>query len=242
MRRIQIQKLDGSVSQSFAERLLMFECILCVDESLLQSYTERYAAVLDAGLSSIEVSMETDVCFTFFDQENIVTVESSEGVCSRIRLHDVLPTGSNAGLNNVFLDELWEQKESSHQATGMHYWVSESDVVEALVRIALHSPTLPEVIDIAGRRGWSAQQTIDEFSMLWQRTRAGSTGTFTASLLDQPPSPKIRVVPIGDVVKQERPSLGPLHDVLMQCDEQGWQPTSPLRTGLMLYLAGRIND
>ena len=241
MRRIQIQQLDGSVSQSFVERLLMFECTICIEESLVESYTERYAAVLDAGLSSIEVSSEQDVSFIFFDQENIVTVES-EGACSRIRLHDVLPTGPNDGLNNVFLEELWMKKESSHQANGIHYWVSESDVVEALVRIALYAPTLPDVLDIAGRRGWSAQQTIDEFSMLWQRTQAGSNGTFTASLLDQPPSPKISVVPIGDVVKQERPSLGPLHDVLMQCDEQGWQPTSPLRTGLMLYLAGRIND
>jgi hypothetical protein len=97
-------------------------------------------------------------------------------------------------------------------------------------------------VDIAGRRGWSSQQTIDEFSMLWQRTQAGTKGTFTASLLDQPPSPKISVVPIQDVVEHERPPLGALHDVLMQCDEQGWQPTSPLRTGLMLYLAGRIND
>ena len=219
----------------------MFECTVCIDSSLVESYTERYAAILDAGLSSIEVSTEEEVCFTFFDQESIVTVES-EGTYSEIRLHDVLPTGPNDGLNNVFLEELWLKKESLHQATGMHYWVSESDVVEALVRIALHLPTLPKVIDIAGRRGWSAQQTIDEFSMLWQRTRAGSTGTFTASLLDQPPSPKISVVPISDVVKQERPSLGALHEVLMQCDEQGWQPTSPLRTGLMLYLAGRIND
>ena len=170
-----------------------------------------------------------------------MTVES-EGLTSQIRLHDVLPTGSNPGLNNLFLEQLWNQKESSYQATGTHYWVSESDVVEALVRIALHSPTLPDIVDIAGRRGWLAQQTIDEFSMLWQRTQAGSTGTFTASLLDQPPSPKISVVPIQDVVEQQRPPLGPLHDVLMECDEQGWQPTSPLRTGLMLYLAGRIND
>jgi len=241
MRRIQIQHLEGSVAQSFAERLLMFECTVCIDASLVESYSERYAAILTTGLSSIEASTDADVCFSFFDQENIVAVES-EGLTSQIRLHDVLPTGSNPGMNNLFLEQLWNQKESSHQATGTHYWVSESDVVEALVRIALHSPTLPDIVDIAGRRGWLAQQTIDEFSMLWQRTQAGSTGTFTASLLDQPPSPKISVVPIQDVVEQQRPPLGPLHDVLMECDEQGWQPTSPLRTGLMLYLAGRIND
>jgi hypothetical protein len=241
MRRIQIQHLEGSVAQSFVERLLMFECTVCIDASLVELYSGRYAAILAAGLSSIEVSTDADICFSFFDQENTVTVDS-EDVCTQIRLHDVLPTGPNTGLNHVFLEQLWDQKESSYQASGMHYWVSESDVVEALVRIALHLPTLPDIVDIAGRRGWSAQQTIDEFSMLWQRTQAGSTGTFTASLLDQPPSPKISVVPIQDVVEQQRPSLGALHDILMQCDEQGWQPTSPLRTGLMLYLAGRIND
>lgn len=241
MRRIQIQYLEGSIAQSFVERLLMFESTVCIDESHVESLSEKYAAILSTGLSSIEASTDADVCFSFFNQENIVTVDS-EDFCSHIRLHDVLPTGPNKGLDHSFLEQLWNQKESLHQATGTHYWVSESDVVEALVRIALHSPTLPESIDIAGRRGWPAQQTIDEFSMLWQRTQAGSKGTFTASLLDQPPSPKIRVIPIQDVVEHERPSLGALHEVLMQCDEQGWQPTSPLRTGLMLYLAGRIND
>ena len=241
MRRIQIQYLEGSIAQSFVERLLMFESTVCIDESHVESLSEKYAAILSTGLSSIEASTDADVCFSFFSQENIVTVDS-EDFCSHIRLHDVLPTGPNKGLNHSFLEQLWDQKESLHQATGTHYWVSESDVVEAVVRIALHSPTLPESIDITGRRGWPAQQTIDEFSMLWQRTQAGSKGTFTASLLDQPPSPKIRVVPIQDVVEHERPSLGALHEVLMQCDEQGWQPTSPLRTGLMLYLAGRIND
>lgn len=241
MRRIQIQYLEGSIAQSFVERLLMFESTVCIDESHVESLSEKYAAILSTGLSSIEASTDADVCFSFFSQENIVTVDS-EDFCSHIRLHDVLPTGPNKGLNHSFLEQLWDQKESLHQATGTHYWVSESDVVEALVRIALHSPTLPESIDIAGRRGWPAQQTIDEFSMLWQRTQAGTKGTFTASLLDQPPSPKIRVIPIQDVVEHERPSLGALHEVLMQCDEQGWQPTSPLRTGLMLYLAGRIND
>ena len=241
MRRIQIQHLEGSVAQSFVERLLMFESTVCIDASYVESYSQRYATILSTGLSSIEASTDADVCFSFFNKENTVTIES-EASCSHIRLHDVLPTGPNNGLNHPFLEQLWNRKESLHQATGMHYWVSESDVVEALVRIALHSPTLPETVDIAGRRGWSAQQTIDEFSMLWQRTQAGTKGTFTASLLDQPPSPKISVVPIQDVVEHERPPLGALHDVLMQCDEQGWQPTSPLRTGLMLYLAGRIND
>ncbi|MBT5593075.1 MAG: hypothetical protein HOJ55_04420 [Euryarchaeota archaeon] len=241
MRRIQIQHLEGSIAQSFVERLLMFECTVCIDSSLIDSYKDRYAAILATGLSSIDSSTNADISFSFFDQENIVTVESNEAT-SKIRLHDVLPTGSNKGLNHTFLEHLWDQKEVSHQANGMYYWVSESDVVEAFVRIALHSPLLPNTMDIAGRRGWSAQQTIDEFSMLWQRTQAASTGTFTASLLDQPPSPKISVVPIQDVVEEKRPPLGTLHDVLMQCDEQGWQPTSPLRTALMLYLAGRIND
>ncbi len=241
MRRIQIQHLEGSVAQSFVERLLMFECTVCIDPSLIDSYTQRYAAILATGLSSIDSSADADVNFSFFEEENIVKVESN-GATSQIRLHDVLPTGLNKGLNHTFLEQLWNQKEASHQANGMYYWVSESDVVEAFVRIAFHSPVLPDIVDIAGRRGWSAQQTIDEFSMLWQRTQAGSTGTFTASLLDQPPSPKISVVPIQDVVEQERPPLGALHDALMQCDEQGWQPSSPLRTALMLYLAGRIND
>ena len=86
MRRIQIQHLEGSVAQSFAERLLMFECTVCIDASLVESYSERYAAILTTGLSFIEASTDADVCFSFFGQENIVTVES-EGLTSQI------PTG-----------------------------------------------------------------------------------------------------------------------------------------------------
>ena len=148
MRRIRIQHLEGSVAQSFVERLLMFESTVCIDASYVESYSQRYAAILSTGLSSIEASTDADVCFSFFNKENTVTIESEDS-CSHIRLHDVLPTGPNNGLNHPFLEQLWNQKESLHQATGMHYWVSESDVVEALVRIALHSPTLPETVDIA---------------------------------------------------------------------------------------------
>ena len=54
MRRIRIQHLEGSVAQSFVERLLMFECTVCIDSSLIDSYTERYAAILATGLSSID--------------------------------------------------------------------------------------------------------------------------------------------------------------------------------------------
>jgi len=78
--------------------------------------------------------------------------------------------------------------------------------------------------------------------MLYNRTKAGSTGQFTATLLDQPASPKISVVPVSATTTSTRPSLGPLHDVLVECDGHGWQPTSPLRTAMMVYLAGKIND
>ncbi len=78
--------------------------------------------------------------------------------------------------------------------------------------------------------------------MLYNRTQAGSTGQLSTSLLDQPASPKIAVVPIDSVEQISRPSLGPLHDVLVECDGHGWQPTSPLRTAMMVYLAGKLND
>ena len=50
MRCIQIQHLEGSVAQSFVERLLMFECIVNIDETLVDDYSERYAAILATGL------------------------------------------------------------------------------------------------------------------------------------------------------------------------------------------------
>ena len=157
-------------------------------------------------------------------------------------LHDVLPSGENHGLINPGLDTIWASIDSNIEGDESHYWLAESDVVDALVRIALHQPELPNHIDIAGRRRWSTQQTHHEMQMLYNRTRAGSTGQFTATLLDQPSSPTIAVVPINAAHQSTRPSLGQIHDVLEQCDGQGWQPTSPLRTAMMVYLAGKLND
>ena len=156
-------------------------------------------------------------------------------------MHDVLPSGRNSGLVNEELESIWNAIEHSMDAEASHYWVAESDVVDALVRIALHQPQLPESMDIAGRRRWSTYQTHRELQMLYNRTRAGSTGQFMASHLDQPASPKITVVPIDAIQQGTRPSLGPLHNVLVECDGHGWQPTSPLRTAMMVYLAGKLN-
>ena len=237
MIRVSVHPIDGSIAQAFIERLLMFEVTLCADEKNAQEIQQRHSTLLQAGIAKVIVSNEADVSFDFFSQQNTILVNQT---CSII-LHDVLPSGTNSGLVNEELEAIWSTIEHSNESDASHYWVAESDVVDALVRIALHQPELPQSLDIAGRRRWSTQQTHHELQMLYNRTRAGSTGQFTASLLDQPASPTISVVPIDAAQQGTRPSLGPLHNVLVECDGHGWQPTSPLRTAMMVYLAGKLN-
>ncbi len=237
MVRVHLHPIDGSIAQAFIERLLMFEVTLCLDEKDAKEIQERHATLLQAGIAEVVVSNDFDFQFEFFSEANTIHVNDS---CS-IVLHDVLPSGRNSGLVNEELESIWSAIEHSMDAEASHYWVAESDVVDALVRIALHQPQLPKSMDIAGRRRWSTQQTHHELQMLYNRTRAGSTGQFMASHLDQPASPKITVVPIDAIQQGTRPSLGPLHKVLVECDGHGWQPTSPLRTAMMVYLAGKLN-
>ena len=238
MVRVRVQPIGGSIAQAFIERLLTFEVTLCLDEKDAQEIQERHPTLLQSGIAAVTVSNESDLHFEFFTKQNTIQVNGS---CS-IVLHDVLPSGKNPGLVNENLDSIWNAIEHTMNGEASHYWVAESDVVDALVRIALHQPQLPETMDIAGRRRWSTQETHHELQMLYNRTRAGSTGQFTASLLDQPASPKISVVPIDAAQRGSRPSLGPLHNLLVECDGHGWQPTSPLRTAMMVYLAGKLND
>ena len=237
MVRVSVHSIDGSIARAFIERLLMFDVTLCLDEEAAQEIQQRHATLLQAGIAKVIVSNEVDVSFDFFSLQNTILVNQT---CS-IMLHDVLPSGANSGLVNEELEAIWSTIEQSNESDASHYWVAESDVVDALTRIALHQPQLPQSLDITGRRRWSTQQTHHELQMLYNRTKAGSTGEFTASLLDQPASPKISVVPVSSIQVSTRPSLGPLHDVLVECDDHGWQPTSPLRTAMMVYLAGKLN-
>ena len=238
MVRVRVHPTDGSIAQSFIERILMFDVTLCLEKDDAERVQQQHGVVLQAGIATVVASDESDLVFEFFSEENTITVNQ---FCS-IRLHDVLPSGPNRGMANPGLELIWTNIGESIEQSGSHYWVAESDVVDALVRIALHQPVLPERMDIAGRRQWTTQQTHHELGMLYKRTQAGSTGQFTASHLDQPSSPNIAVVPIDSVDRTTRPSLGPLHEVLVECDGHGWQPTSPLRTAMMVYIAGKLND
>lgn len=238
MVRVRVHPIDGSIAQSFIERLLMFDVELCLDDGDVQFIRQQHATLLEASIAKVTATSDADQVFTLFNEMNTIEIN---GRCSMV-LHDVLPSGENHGLINPSLDTIWASIDSNIEGDESHYWVAESDVVDALVRIALHQPELPNHIDIAGRRRWSTQQTHREMQMLYNRTRAGSTGQFTATLLDQPSSPTIAVVPINAAHQSTRPSLGQIHDVLEQCDGQGWQPTSPLRTAMMVYLAGKLND
>ena len=129
--------------------------------------------------------------FVFFSEENTISINDSSSVV----LHDVLPSGQNKGMENAGLDSIWSQIETTTDSIGSHFWVAESDVVDALFASHSISQHYHHVSTSPGASVVNATKS-PELQMLYGRTRAGTTGKFTASLLDQPASPEISVVPI----------------------------------------------
>ena len=129
MVRVRLHPVDGSIARALIERLLMFEVTLCLDAKEAKEIQERHATLLQAGIAEVVVSNDSDLQFEFFTKANTIQVNDS---CS-IVLHDVLPSGRNSGLVNEELESIWNAIEHSMDGDASHYWVAESDVVDALV-------------------------------------------------------------------------------------------------------------
>ena len=90
---------------------------------------------------------------------------------------------------------------------------------------------------------WSLADTKDQLKMLYDRTVAGRTGNFDISHLavNSPiPNGPIAIEDMSNNV--QRPSLGILHDLLLDTSCNGWRPQVPLRTALMKYIALQSDD
>ncbi len=125
-----------------------------------------------------------------------------------------------------------------------HWWVSEMDIADSIVRILVSDQPFPSNANISGRRAWSDDQTVEEMKLLFSRTMAGKSGTFSAQHLTTPPSPIIEVEAISKVDDNEhpRPDLESIHQVLVACDGDGWRPLMPIRSALMMFLAGVMQE
>ena len=132
-----------------------------------------------------------------------------------------------------------------------HWWVSDIDVADALVRILLSELPFPARVKMSGRRAWGQEQSIEELVLLYQRTKAGQTGDFSIEHLTASPSPNFEVktlvvnpnLPMGvEDNSRQRPDLSPIHDVLHSIDGDGWRPLVPIRTALMHTLAGYLKE
>ena len=100
MVRVRVHPIDGSIAQSFIERLLMFDVELCLDEVDVQFIRQQHATLLEAGIAKVTASDDAEQVFTFFNEMNTIEIN---GGCSMV-LHDVLTSGENHGLINQGLD------------------------------------------------------------------------------------------------------------------------------------------
>ena len=118
------------------------------------------------------------------------------------------------------------------------------DVADSIVRILVSEQPFPKIANISGRRAWSDDQTVEEMRILFSRTMAGKSGEFSAQHLTTPSSPKIEVETLSEVSDEQfsRPDLESIHQVLVECDGDGWRPLMPIRSALMVFLIGAIEQ
>ena len=124
------------------------------------------------------------------------------------------------------------------------YWVTLADAAGALLRLGNELYNHDGIVNICGRRWWSAEDTWKELSMLSSRNSAGLYGTFTPEHLEGGLEVPVKVEDLSTAghIAPHRPDLGPLHTLLETATGEGWNPTTPLRLGLMMVLADLATD
>jgi len=173
---------------------------------------------------------------------NDVEYDLSEVDCHFI-IYDMIPSESSPPWSNLHLDEMIDSliDDSDYETTGYTgWWVAEQDVADAISRLMLSNHPSPNIVNFAGRRSWEMGQIFDELQMLYSRTVAGQSGSFTTEHLVTPSTPAIELVSFEQSVQHERPDLKPLHESLILADGDGWRSMTPIRTALMHFLIGKM--
>ncbi len=245
------------VSQHYATELEFGECELHDAEHLPLASGHRLMLI---GLGPFDEPSDGEMGFDIDGLEVILTVPADEGVNvdtewidSLLLVHDVLPRVKDtlwvSPLFSQWMIQLNANTVPAPIGDAEHWWVSDIDVADALVRMLMGDEPFPSLIKVSGRRAWSQEQTIEELSLLHARTMAGKTGHFSVEHLTAAPTPTIEVkslivnpsMPLSmKDNSQQRPDLSPLHDVLHRVDGDGWRPLVPIRTALMHALVDYI--
>lgn len=214
-----------SLSKSIVERLLYLEAK--VSTSLCNSLSKQHISLIKHTQAEL---ME-------IDGDYVISLDNSPGdlvVGKDLIIHDMISDGfQSMWSSKVFHD--WINGNTS-LPRGTHWWVGQSDVADAIARLGLHAQKV-ENMHICGRRAWDIEETYDEFTHLWSRSKSGQSGRFTSELLEPKPPPNVRVIPIANSTN-ERPKISDLHEALLKSDGQGWRPAQNLRVALMHFFAG----
>jgi hypothetical protein len=178
------------------------------------------------GASSIVESDHAEALLSGPDGEHHLTIER-EGCLLSVAVQDLVPT---------LTKELWPALELGHKVRD-GWWVSEHDLIEALLLLASGAVPSSKVV-LSGRRRWSSEELIREAGLLQRRWTAGQGGTFSVDVLAEPHRPPVRVEAV--VQGDKEPDLGPLHALLATRQSEGWRPQMTVREALMHHLA--LND
>lgn len=159
-------------------------------------------------------------------------------------VHDMIPSVSSVLWNNPYLDDMIQSLIEGYDFDSkghVGWWVAELDIADAISRLMLSNHSSPKEVNFAGRRSWKSNQVFEELQILYKRTIAGQSGSFTTEHLTSPSTPEIELLPGEMSEHNKRPSLSTLHDSLILADGEGWRPMTPLRTSLMHFLIGKLN-
>ena len=218
--------------------------------------------------------------------QNLLLVDADAGLdghaaYSCLYILDMIPAGEVNWFNSPFTRWYEQLAEpligavigGEESANLEHWWVAQTDVVDAIVRLVIAGVDIPPLMHICGRKSWTEGQSIEEIEMLLHRVNSGLSGRFDLQSLQAPSSPVLEVeqlldkmptvpnqvdsfssvVPIstaeanagpsavsrvGQGLNAGRPDLSEIHDALIEADGDGWRPMTPLRTGLMHFIAG----
>ena len=163
---------------------------------------------------------------------------------SHFIIHHMIPSDSSPHWNNQLLDDMIDSLFDGNVFNSddqIGWWVAEQDVADAICRLIVSEHTSPKRVNFTGRRSWKAEQIFEELEILYKRTIAGQSGSFTSEHLSTPITPNIELVAVEQSVEYKRPDLKNLHESLVLADGEGWRPMTPIRTGLMHFIIGKMN-
>ena len=158
---------------------------------------------------------------------------------TNLYLHDVLPPLKGSQHERMFRTWMEASRTGSQPVLRdqTFHWCDLNDVTAAIA-VMLRHPSEDGTYHVSGRRGWTADETWQEFDALVQRTLAGRTGAFSTEHLTARGVPAVQAVALADEKPQQsRPDLEPFHTYLIEANGEGWRPKTPLRQSLMMVIA-----